>query len=32
MEVGTEEIVEVVSRRYPEKVNEEVMKDVGSFW
>ena len=30
MGVGTEEIVEVVSRRYPEKVNEEVIEEVGS--
>ena len=31
MGVGTEEIVEVVSRRYPDKVDEEVMKEVGSL-
>ena len=30
MEVGTEEIMEVVSRGYPEKVGKEVMKEVGS--
>ena len=29
--MGTEEIVEVVSRRYPDKVDEEVMKEVGSL-
>ena len=31
MEVGTEEIMEVVSWRYLEKVDEEAMKEVGSL-